>query len=347
MCRLAREITQLIVLEYGTAGFLARLSDPFWFQAVGCVLGFDWHSSGLTTTTCGAIKTGIKDQQEELGLFVAGGKGMTSRRTPEEIAVWGERIGVDCGVLIRASRTAAKVDSAAVQDGYQIYHHVFFFDRAKNWAVIQQGMNEKTRMARRYHWLSEGIDDFVCEPHAAICCDARGPTLNLVARASEATRQMSTELSRCMPQKIVQELVRLKSLTLPRRHELTLADIHPQRLERIFLKTYEMQPTGFEALLTLPGVGAKTLRALSLIAELVYGSPPSYDDPARYSFAHGGKDGTPYPVDRETYDCSITLLERAIRHVKLDKTSELETFKRLETAFRLTSKRKQREVASR
>jgi hypothetical protein len=333
MCRLASEITQLIVLEYGPAGFLARLSDPFWFQAVGCVLGFDWHSSGLTTTTCGAIKTGIKDQQEELGLFVAGGKGATSRRTPEEIAGWGEKTGIDATTLIHASRTAAKVDSAAVQDGYQIYHHVFFFDRTEHWAVIQQGMNEKTKMARRYHWFSTKVDDFVCEPHAAICCDARGSTLNLVAEASDATRQRSTALSRSAPQKLVDELMHLKSLALPRRHELILEDIHPQRLERIFLKTYEAQPTGFEALLTLPGVGAKTLRALSLIAELVYGSPPSYDDPARYSFAHGGKDGIPYPVDRETYDCSIALLERAIRRARFNRTDAIRAFRRLEHAF--------------
>ena len=333
MCRLASEMTQLVVLEYGTAGFLARLSDPYWFQAVGCVLGFDWHSSGLTTTTCGAIKTGIKDLQQELGLFVAGGKGATSRRTPEEITGWGEKAGIDVDTLVRASRTTAKVDSAAVQDGYQIYHHVFFFDRTEQWAVVQQGMNEKTKMARRYHWLSTEVDDFVCEPHVAICCDARGPTLNLVAKVSAATRRRSTELSHRAPKKLVDELVRLKSLTLPRRHELTLGDIHPERLERIFLKTYEAQPPGFEALLTLPGVGAKTLRALSLIAELVYGSPPSYDDPARYSFAHGGKDGIPYPVDRETYDHSIALLERAIRRAKLNRTDELRAFRRLERAF--------------
>ena len=333
MCRLASEITQLIVLEYGSTGFLARLSDPFWFQAVGCVLGFDWHSSGLTTTTCGAIKTGIKDQQEELGLFVAGGKGAASRRTPEEIAGWGEKTGIDAAALIHASRTAAKVDSAAVQDGYQIYHHVLFFDRTENWAVIQQGMNEKTKMARRYHWFSTEVDDFVCEPHVAICCDARGPTLNLVAESSDAARQRSTTLSRSAPQKLVDELIHLKSLALPRRHQLILEDIHPQRLERIFLKTYEAQSTGFEALLTLPGVGAKTLRALSLIAELVYGSPPSYDDPARYSFAHGGKDGIPYPVDREIYDHSIALLGRAIRRAKLNRTDEIRAFRRLEHVF--------------
>jgi hypothetical protein len=333
MCRLAGEITQLIVLEYGTGGFLARLSDPFWFQAVGCVLGFDWHSSGLTTTTCGAIKEGVRGQEKELGLFVAGGKGMASRQTPMEITDWSERLGLDAGLLVRASRTTAKVDSAAVQDGYQVYHHVFFFDRGENWAVIQQGMNERTRMARRYHWLSKNVTDFVCEPHTAICCDRRGLTLNLVAQESEGTRQLSVALSRCAPQELVGELNRLKRLVLPRRHEVMLADIHPERLSGIFVKSYEAQPEGFETLLTLQGVGAKTLRALSLIAELVYGASPSFNDPARYSFAHGGKDGTPYPVDRETYNRSIGLLSRAIRRAKLDNEEELRALRRLDRVF--------------
>lgn len=333
MKKLAGEIVQVIVLEYGSAGLLAHLSDPFWFQALGCVLGFDWHSSGLTTTTCGAIKEGVKGQEEELGLFVAGGKGATSRKTPAEIVAWGVRTGIDAESLIYSSRTAAKVDSAAVQDGYQIYHHAFFFDAEENWAVVQQGMNIGTKMARRYHWLSIDVEDFVCEPHVAICCDMRGPTLNLVARESEGTRRASAEIARQRPQQIVLRLNHLKTLSLPRRHAVMLADIDPGRLERIFLKTYQAQPQGFESLLTLKGVGAKTLRALSLISELLYGEPPSFDDPARYSFAHGGKDGTPYPVDRDLYDSSIELLGRAIRRAKLNKAQELRTFKRLESAF--------------
>ena len=333
MSRLASEITQVIVLEYGSSGILERLSDPFWFQALGCVLGFDWHSSGLTTTTCGAIKEGIKGQEEELGLFVTGGKGAVSRKTPTEITAWGERTGIDSDPLIVASRTAAKVDSAAVQDGYQIYHHAFFFDQAGDWAVVQQGLCEGTGMARRYHWLSTAVEDFVCEPHTAICCNSRAPTLNLVARESEGTREASAEISCQDPQNLVVKLAHLKTLSLPRRHEVALADINPSRLKRIFLKTYKAQPDAFEPLLTLPGVGAKTLRALSLIAELIYGAPPSFEDPARYSFAHGGKDGTPYPVDREGYDRSIDLLGRAIRRAKLNKIEELRAFRRLEHAF--------------
>ncbi|MFC2082015.1 DUF763 domain-containing protein [Candidatus Bipolaricaulota bacterium] len=333
MTKLAGEVTQLVVLEHGAEGMLARLSNPGWFQAFGCVLGFDWHSSGLTTTTCGAIKEGIKGREEELGLFIGGGKGSASRKTPAELTAWGDRIGVDADPLIDASRTSAKVDSAAVQDGYQIYHHVFLFDRESRWAVVQQGMNENNGMARRYHWLSLSVDDFVCEPHAAICCDRRAPSLNLVASDSGGTRAASAELALQRPEELVGELTRLKRLALPRRHEIVLADISPSRLERIFLKTYEAQPTDFKELLCLPGVGAKSIRALSLIAELVYGKAPSYEDPARFSFAHGGKDGIPYPVDRPLYDQTIELLGKAIRRAKLGQSEEIRALRRLDRYF--------------
>ncbi len=333
MTQLAREVSELVVLEHGTGGFLKRVSDPFWFQSLGCVLGFDWHSSGLTTTTCGAIKEGLKGREEELGFFVAGGKGAASRKTPDEIAVWGSRTGVDADRLIDASRTSAKVDSAAVQDGYQIYHHVFLFDRAGEWAVVQQGMNESNGMARRYHWLSSGVSDFVCEPHNAVCCDRRGETLNLVAEKSTPARRTSAELALRSPDDLTAELRRLQSLALPRRHEIILADIAPTRLARIFVKTYEAQPETFRDLLRLPGVGAKTIRALSLISELVYGAAPSYEDPARFSFAHGGKDGIPYPVDRPLYDQTIDLLGRAIRRAKLGQKAELDALRRLDRFF--------------
>ena len=333
MKRLAGEVAELVVLEQGTAGLLARISDPFWFQAFGCILGFDWHSSGLTTTTCGAIKEGIAGREEDLGVFVAGGKGAASRKTPEEIATWADRTGIDADPLIDASRTSAKVDSAAVQDGYQIYHHAFLFDRAGDWAVVQQGMNESNGMARRYHWLSRTVEGFVCEPHAAVCCDRRGETLNLVAEASGPTRRTSAELATRSPVEISGELRRIKSLTLPPRHAIVLADIAPGRLERIFAKTYEAQPESFRDLLCLPGVGAKTLRALSLVAELVYGDAPSTEDPARFSFAHGGKDGIPYPVDRPLYDGTIELLGRAIRKAKIGQKVELEALRRLERHF--------------
>ena len=333
MTQLAKQIVELVVLEHGVDGVFERISDPYWFQALGCVLGFDWHSSGVTTTTCGAIKEGIKGEEENLGLFVAGGKGAASRKTPSEIETWGEKTGVDPVPLIDASRTSAKVDSAAVQDGYQIYHHVFLFDRDGTWAVVQQGMNEGNGMARRYHWHSTSVEDFVCEPHAAVCCDAKAPSLNLVSAESADARERATDLSTQPATRLVGELVRLKSLSLPQRHEILMADIAPDRLGGIFLKTYEAQPAGFKELLNLPGVGAKTLRALSLIGELVYGAQPSFDDPARYSYAHGGKDGIPYPVDRPLYDQTIDLLGRAVRKAKLGQTEEVKTLRRLDRAF--------------
>jgi len=329
MSGLAREITRLIVEEEDTAGLLRRLSDPFWFQALGCVLGFDWHSSGLTTTTCGALKDGLKGLERELGLFVAGGKGGTSRKTPAEIEAWGMELSGDPADLIYASRMAARVDNNALQDGYQLYHHVFIFDRQGHWAVIQQGMNTATRYARRYHWLSEGVTDFVDEPHAAICCDQTGQVINLVAHESAEARRVSTLLAAEKPVKLMGELKRLQHLELPDRHDLRLGDLNPERLGSIFVQTYEQPPADFADLLARPGVGPKTIRALSLLAELVYGAPVSTRDPARFSFAHGGKDGYPYPVDRATYDRSIETLKAALDRAKVGDREKLEAFRRL------------------
>jgi len=339
MAKLGGAIVELVVLEHDTSGFLQRISDPGWFQALGCVLGFDWHSSGLTTTTCGAIKEGIKGREEEYGLFVAGGKGAASRKTPTEIATWSEHVGLDAEGLIDASRTSAKVDSSAVQDGYQVYHHTFFFDRTGDWAVVQQGMNEESGMARRYHWRCDPTLDFVNEPHAAVCCDRRGETLNLVAETSCSTRESSVQLTRQTPVSLVGELTHLRSIRLPKRHEILVSDINPSRLAGIFARTYEAQVADFRALLGVPGVGAKTLRALALISELVYGATPSYDDPARYSYAHGGKDGIPYPVDRPLYDQTIALMDRAIRRAELDRKDEVAALRRMERTFGLPAGR--------
>jgi len=330
MVRLSREITIAIVSDFGPGEVLRRLSHPYWFQSLGCVLGFDWHSSGVTTTLCGALKESLKGLERELGLFVAGGKGKTSRKTPSEIETWAERLSIDPAPLVYSSRMSAKVDSAAVQDGYQLYHHTFLFTPGGSWTVIQQGMNETARYARRYHWLGEKVESFVNEPHAAILSEARGQALNLVASESEAARSTITGItSEEKPEKILADLRKLKTLDLPARHYLSTQDLHPDSLSRIILSTYEQQPHTFEKLLGLKGVGAKTLRALSLLSELVYGVAPSYRDPARYSFAHGGKDGIPYPVDRETYDKSIELLSRAIGKAKLGLREKEEAVKRL------------------
>lgn len=333
MRELARQIAILMVDEFGPIGLMERLSNPFWFQALGSLLGFDWHSSGLTTTTGAALKEGTRGLERELGLFIAGGKGATSRKAPQEIESWGPKLRVDPAELVYASRLSAKVDNSALQDGYQIYHHLFIFDREGHWAVVQQGMNEQSGYARRYHWL-RGLQpdfNFVEEPHSAICCDRRGEALNLVSKESSEARQVTTELACERPERLAKELERLQDqgLSLPSRHQLLLQDIHPERLEKIFLKTYERQPEGFEALLSLEGVGPKTVRALALLSELVYGAELDWRDPARYSFAHGGKDGHPYPVDRRGYDRTIEVLRRAIEEAKLGRREELAALKRL------------------
>jgi hypothetical protein len=330
MSQLAREIAIVTVTEFGTAEMLRRLSDPYWFQAFGCVLGYDWHSSGVTTTVCGALKEGMRGLENELGLFVAGGKGRTSRKTPAEIENTGHLLKVNPSSLVYASRMSAKVDNSALQDGYQLYHHSFFFTQDGSWAVIQQGMNETNRYARRYHWLGEKVVDFACEPEAAICAQARGETLNLVALESAKVRDTIAHVAaEEKPNKIVTQLNKLKTLNLPRRPYIGLEDINPERLGKIFLTAYERKPKNFESLLALEGMGPKTLRALSLISELVYDTPVSLRDPASYSFAHGGKDGYPYPVDRKTYDNSIQFLTQALKKAKIGDSEKLEAFRRL------------------
>jgi hypothetical protein len=332
MVKLSREITTVIVSDYGADEMLRRLSDPHWFQAFGCVLGFDWHSSGVTTTLCGALKEGIKGIERDLGLFVAGGKGKTSRKTPAEVREWAELISLDADPLVYASKMAAKVDSAAVQDGYQLYHHTFLFTGTGSWGVVQQGMNDANHYARRYHWLSQTVSCFVNEPHSAIASDGRGQAvLNLVAAESDPVRILIPRVVREeKPEKLLAELKGIKTLTMPAHHYLDTADLHPDSISRILLSTYERQPEDFETLLGLEGVGAKTIRALSLISELIYGVPPSYRDPARYSFAHGGKDGIPYPVDRAVYDQSISVLSRAISKAKLGLSDKKDAVLRLD-----------------
>lgn len=330
MVKLAREITTVIIEDYGPEEMLQRLSHPYWFQAFGCILGFDWHSSGVTTTLCGALKEGIKGREKNLGLFVAGGKGATSRKTPSELETWGNLIAIDPAPLVYASRMSAKVDSAAVQDGYQLYHHSFLFTKNGSWAVVQQGMNETNRYARRYHWLNNTVTDFVNEPHSAIASEAKGTTLNLVAGESSPARLTIADIVKNeKPETILLDLHKIKTLTLPSRHDIHTEDLHPDSLKKILLSTYERQPEDFRHLLSLPGVGAKTIRALSLISELVHGVAPSYRDPARYSFAHGGKDGIPFPVDRETYDRSIDLLRKAVGRSRITLTEKQDAENRL------------------
>ena len=329
MVKLAREITIHVTAEFGPEEMLRRLSDPFWFQAFGCVLGFDWHSSGVTTTVTGAVKEGIRGLEKDLGLFAGGGKGAVSRKTPQEIELACDRLSIDPRPLVYASRMSAKVDSAAVQDGYQLYHHAFFFTPTGAWCVVQQGMNDDNGMARRYHWLSAQVKSYVNEPHAAVCAEAEARTMNLVAAESAPVRSSSAQLAREKPDVVLSAIRELPVLTMPRRHAVLVADVNPGYLQKILLKTYERAPEDFETLLGMEGVGGRTLRALALVSEIIYGTPASTRDPARFSFAHGGKDGFPYPVDTGTYDKTVEVLRAAVTKAGIDRSERVAALKRL------------------
>ncbi len=329
MVRLSGLVLAHLVAEQGPDEVLRRLSDPFWFQAFGCTLGFDWHSSGLTTTTCGAVKEALREAGPELGLYAAGGKGRVSRRPPEEVTAACEGLGLDPAGLVHASRTSAKVDSTAVQSGHQLYHHVIVFTSKGHWCVVQQGMNAGTGTARRYHWLGERVGDFVDEPPQAVCDNRRGVTLNYVAGESSKARDVAVTLAQGGPGPVIDVLDRAPDLVMAHRHRVALVDIDRRYLYKTLLRTYEQPPADFEALLGTEGVGPKTLRALSLVGELVYGTTTSTRDPARFAFAHGGKDGTPYPVDRLTYDTTISVLHDALARPAPERTERVEALKRL------------------
>jgi hypothetical protein len=332
MIKLAREITIYIVSEFGSDQFIARLAHPVWFQSLGCVLGFDWHSSGITTTTCGALKEAVRGLENDLGLFICGGKGAVSRKTPIEISGYTHHFNYlnnKTQSLIHASKISAKVDNTALQDGFQLYHHTFFFTRKANWTVIQQGMNTQTHYARRYHWYSGTVSNFVEEPHSAICCDQKTQPLNLVAKQSRSTRVITTALAKEKPIKLLKNWRALVLLDLPPRHQIFADDLNPQYLSKVLLQTYQKQPENFESLLSTNGLGPKSLRALTLLAEVLAGARPSYEDPVRYAFAHGGKDGIPYPVDRQIYDQSIEILHQAIRYAKISPFEKNRAYQRL------------------
>jgi hypothetical protein len=348
MARLAGGITMAVVDEFGPQEMLCRLSDPWWFQAFGCVLGFDWHSSGVTTVTCGALREAQRLFGDDLGIVVAGGKGRTSRKTPEEIAAAADRLGISGGDrLVYASRMSAKVDSAAVQDGYQIYHHSFFLTPRGAWCVVQQGMNEAAGYARRYHWLGETVSDFVCEPHSAIddlgkpATEAEDfPLLNMVASEADANRKASAALVREKPEWLLGEVERLTegpSLFAPAHHPVLPQDINRDHLKKTITLAHERNPQDFESLLGTSQVGPVTVRSLALLAEVIYNAPTSHRDPAEshrrkwadYSYAHGGKDGFPFPVDRKTYDRNIEVLLSAVRKSRVGEVEKTEALKRL------------------
>ncbi|RUM86890.1 MAG: DUF763 domain-containing protein [Thermodesulfatator sp.] len=332
MVRLARALSLVILEEFGRREFLRRLSDPFWFQALGCLLGFDWHSSGLTTTVCGALKEALRPLALELGVFVCGGKARASLRTPEEILSAAERAGLpeEFRELTEISRLTAKVDNNALQDGYQLYHHLFVFTVEGDWAVIQQGLNQATGFARRYHWFSGELSDLVETPHSGIAA-ARKETevLDLTARQSRPVRACLCKLLQEPPERLLREMARLPCLSLPARHSLTERDLHPRGLRKVLLTAYERPPRDFRELLLLRGMGPRALRALTLTAELLFRVEASREDPARYAFAHGGKDGHPFPVDRCTYEETVAFLEEALRRARLGERDRLSALRRL------------------
>lgn len=324
MKKLASILIEAIIELYGTEELLRRFSDPFWFQSFGCLLGFDWHSSGLTTTVCAAIKEGLRGKERALGFFAAGGKGQRALKTPEEVVHWAGVTGIDGDLIVLASRLSAKVDNVALQDGYSLYQHMIFFDLKGNWAVVQQGMNLDLMYARRYHWLSLTLKDFVNEPHSSIVSPVRhDKVLNLVASESAGNREATLEVLKDASFKEVRRLF------LIRDNPLYSCDMNPQRFLKKFEELKGLELGSFKELLLVRGLGAKTLRALSLTAELLTGKSPSYRDPVRYAYAHGGKDGYPFPVDRETYNKTIDMLERIVRRAELNASEKEKIFRRL------------------
>jgi hypothetical protein len=302
-------IVESVLHHYGRSGVLARLSDPFWFQALGSVMGMDWHSSGITTSVMGALKRGLNPRARELGLYICGGRGRHSRQTPQELIEVSNRLGLDGTALVRTSRLTARVDNNAIADGFQIYLHTFVLASDGEWAVVQQGLNERSRLARRYHWHSAAVRDFTDEPHAAIVGGHAGTITNLVDRGARPAQDAMLAITRNDPGKTVAEVSRL---VMPAHHDVRAADVDARRLGAVLALAHERELRDFASLLLLEQLGPRTLQSLALVAEVVHGTPTRFTDPARFSFAHGGKDGHPFPVPLSIYDESIAVLRRAL-----------------------------------
>ncbi|NKL97177.1 DUF763 domain-containing protein [Rhizobium leguminosarum] len=351
MTRLGTLITEAIVHHYGRDEFLRRLAHPFWFQSFGSVMGMDWHSSGITTSVLGALKRGLKPRAGELGLHVCGGRGAHSRKTPQELVSIGERVGLDGEGLATTSRLIAKVDSAALQDGFDLYLHGFIVADDGHWVVVQQGMNGDRRQARRYHWLSEGLESFVDSPHAAIEGRSQGEIVNLADRRAERSRRGQLDLLATLgPDRIIREaaaLLRaeepapepaqqlmLPHLIMPSHHDVRESDVNMRRLHGNLAAAADRGPADFEELLLVPGVGARTVKALAMVAEVVHGAPCRFSDPARFSIAHGGKDRHPFPVPLKVYDETIAVMKSAVQKGRLGREEELQALKRLDDQSR-------------
>ena len=345
MAALGAVICQAIVQNYGRDELLRRLAHPFWFQSFGAVMGMDWHSSGVTTSVIGALKRGLAPLETELGIHVCGGRGKHSRRTPAELTAIGERVGLDAVALVRASRLVAKVDSAAVQDGFDLYLHGFFVTDDGHWAVVQQGMNGDKRQARRYHWHSEAVISFVDEPHCAIDGPGQGNIINLTDRRAVSSRSAQLDLlANLGPERIVREFRALTAqevrqptlphLIMPAHHDVRSSDVFTRRLHGTLAAAAERGPVDFPELLLSPGIGARTIQSLAMVAEVLHGAPYRFQDPARFSLAHGGKDRHPYPVPIRVYDETIRVLKSAVQKAKLGHGEQLQALKRLDDQAR-------------
>ncbi len=337
MVELSGAITEVILEEFSSTEFLKRISNPYWFQAFSCVLGFDWHSSGTTTTTLGALKHSLDAGKH--GIYLSGGKGAKSRKTPDGIKHAGEVFNLkDSKIeeMVNASRLTAKIDNSCIQDNYTLYQHSFFITEKGEWAVVQQGLNEENKYARRYHWMSENIDSYLENPHSGISCNQKNKeALNMADKESKEAQKISVDLINDNPNHLRQYFKRkdnqmlLTDFTMPEHHPVLDTDLSDREFE-ILKAAYEFQPENYEELILLHGIGPKKIRALALISDLVYGEPASWEDPVKYSFTHGGKDGFPYPVNKEVYDHSIATIKECVEEAKIDKKEKLKAIKRLD-----------------
>ena len=335
MSRLGIAILQAIISDYGKSAVLSRMSDPFWFQSLGCVLGMDWHSSGITTSVMGALKRAVNPRSNELGIYICGGKGKHSRNTPHELINYAEKKGLNGEEFAYYSRLTARVDNNAIQDGFQIYLHSFVISDEGKWTVIQQGMNNGSGMARRYHWHSENVRSFTEEPHTSIYGKNQGLILNLTDQAALPVKDNMLEIVRQDPAKMIPEIQRL---IMPLHHEIKASDINLKRLGSVLALAHENEMNEFKSLLMIEGVGPRTIQSLALVSEIIHGSPSRFNDPARFSFAHGGKDGHPFPVPTKVYDETIDMLRSSVEKAKIGYKEKSDAIRNLALASEMIEK---------
>jgi len=336
MTTLGTAIVEAVLHHYGPSELLTRLSDPFWFQALGTVMGMDWHSSGITTSVMGALKRGVNPRAHDLGIYICGGRGRHSRRTPDELREIAGRLALDGEALVRTSRLTARVDNNAIADGFQIYLHTFVLTRAGEWAVVQQGLNARQGTARRYHWHSAAVRDFTSEPHTGIVGESAGVIQNLVDHGARPAQDAMLAIAQAGPDQALREA---RALVAPRHHDVRAEDVDLKRLGAVLAVAYERDLRDFASLLLVENLGPRTLQSLALVAEVVHGTPTRFSDPARFSFAHGGKDGHPFPVPLETYDATISVLRRGLDQARLGRSEKIDGMQRLDRFVRAVERR--------